>query len=235
MRCGAIIILFTVALGTAALAQATLPENQTATTTDSSSAMDSPPTDGMSEVAIGDYWLYRVRDEIAGKLVGTRKIIVIDISGDQVATRVVNSGRSVAGAVLFDKSWNVLRNGPNRYSPSSGTGIQSPLKLNAEWNATADEVNDDNGTVWSINVDSRVTGLESVTTNAGTFESYTIETTWDGRTEKDPAASRQLSIRTSFSPEVNHWIRRNIVERVDGSVVSNETMELLKYGRKDAP
>jgi hypothetical protein len=229
----AAVIFFTAIFTTAALAQAAPSENHPATAMNSSSAMDSPPACDMSEVAIGDHWLYKVRDEIAGKLVGIRKVTVIDISGDQVVTRVVGTGRS--GVVLFDKSWNVLRDGPNRFSPNSGTGIQSPLKLDAEWKATADEVNIDNGAVWTISVNSRVSGRESATTNAGTFQSYTIETTNAVRTEKDPAASRQVSIRTWFSPEVNHWIRRNIVERVDGLIVRNETMELLKYGRKDAP
>lgn len=186
----------------------------------------------MSEVAVGDHWNYDVRDEIAGTALPTRNVIVTDISGGQVATRVdVGNGRS--GSMVFDKSWNILRDGANRYSPNSGTGVQLPLKLNAEWKTAADELNGNNGNVWKIAVSSRVTGQESVTTKAGTFDTYTIETTQAVRNTKDPAANAQVFIRTWFSPEVNHWVRRNIVRRVGGLVVLNETVELTEYGRKN--
>jgi len=188
----------------------------------------------MAEVAVGDHWTYEVRDEITGAVVRTQKVIVTDISGSQVATRldVTETGRS--GSMVFDKSWNVLRDGPNRYSPNSGTGVQSPLKRDAQWKIMADEVNGNNGNVWKIAVNSRVTGQESVTTKAGTFQTYTIETTQAVRSTKDPTANTQVSIRTWFSPAVNHWVRLTIVRRERGLTVRNETVELIEYGRKEA-
>jgi hypothetical protein len=187
----------------------------------------------MSDVAIGDHWSYDVKDEIAGAVVLTRKYIVTDVSNNQVATRVDVVNRP-SGSIVYDKSWNILRDGANRYSPNSGTGIQLPLKRNSEWKAAADEVNGNNGNVWKIAVSSRVTGQENVTTQAGTFDTYTIETTQAVRNTKNPAANTQISIHTWFAPEVNHWVRRNFVRRVGGLIVSNETMELVEYGRKDA-
>jgi hypothetical protein len=188
----------------------------------------------MSEVAVGDHWTYEVRDEIAGKVIVTRKVIVTDISGNQVATRVdvVNGERS--GSILYDKSWNILRSGANRYSPNDGTGVQSPLKLNAEWKVAADEINGSNGNTWKITVTSRVTGQESVTTKAGTFQTYTIETTQAVRNTKDPTGSSQFTIRTWFSPEINHWVKRNTIGRQRGLIVRNDTVELMEYGRKAA-
>jgi len=189
----------------------------------------------MSDVAIGDHWTYDVRDEIAGAVILTRKYIVTDISGGQIAMRVdvVNSSRQ-SGSIVYDKSWNILRDGANRYSPNSGTGIQSPLKLTAEWKTTADEINGNNRNAWKIAVSSRVTGQESVTTKAGTFDTYAIETMQAIRNAKNPAANSQITIRTWFAPDVNHWVRRNFVRRVGGLIVGNETMELVEYGRKSA-
>jgi len=186
----------------------------------------------MADLAVGDHWTYDVKDEIAGTIVLTRKFVVTDISGGQIATRVdvVNSQQS--GSIVYDGHWNILRDGANRYSPNSGTGIQSPLKLNSEWKTTADEVNGNNGNVWKIAVSSRVTGQESVTTKAGTFDTYTIETTQAIRNTKNPSGSSQIMIRTWFSPQVNHWVRRNFLRRVGGLIVSNETIELVEYGRK---
>jgi hypothetical protein len=146
----------------------------------------------------------------------------------------VVSNSSQSGSIVYDKSWNILRDGANRYSPNSGTGIQSPLKRNAEWKATADEINGNNGNAWKIAVSSRVTGQESVTTKAGTFDTYAIETMQAIRNAKNPAANSQITIRTWFAPDVNHWVRRNFVRRVGGLIVGNETMELVEYGRKNA-
>jgi hypothetical protein len=189
----------------------------------------------MVRVAVGDHWTYDVRDEIAGAVILTRKYIVTDISGGQIATRVdvVNNSRQ-SGSIVYDKSWNILRDGANRYSPNSGTGIQSPLKLNAEWKAAADEINGNNGNTWKIAVNSRVTGQESVTTKAGTFDTYAIETTQAIRNTKNPADNAQITIRTWFAPDVNHWVRRNFVRRVGGLIVGNETMELVEYGHKSS-
>ena len=189
----------------------------------------------MSDVAIGDHWTYDVRDESSGAVVLTRKYTVTDISGGQIATRVDvinNSGQS--GSIVYDKSWNILRDGAIRYSPNSGTGIALPLKLNSEWKSAADEVNGNNGNAWKIAVSSRVTGQESVTTKAGTFDAYAIETTQAVRNTKNPTANAQIIIRTWFAPDVNHWVRRNFVRRVGGLIVGNETMELVEYGRKSA-
>ena len=86
--------------------------------------------------------------------------------------------------------------------------------------------------MWKIAVSSRVTGQESVTTKAGTFDTYTIETTQAIRNTKNPSGSSQIMIRTWFSPQVNHWVRRNFLRRVGGLIVSNETIELVEYGRK---
>jgi uncharacterized protein DUF3108 len=189
----------------------------------------------MTEVAVGDHWTYDVRDEIAGAITLTRKYTVSDVSGGQIATRVEvvnNSGRS--GSIVYDKSWNILRDGANRYSPNSGTGIALPLKLNSEWKAAADEINGNNGNTWKIAVSSRVTGQESVTTKAGTFDTYAIETTQAVRNTKNPSANAQIMIRTWFAPDVNHWVRRNFVRRVGGLIVGSETLELVEYGRKNA-
>jgi hypothetical protein len=217
-------------IGAVRLAQNDTPSSPAA---DQGAKPDQPAN--MADVAVGDHWTYDLRDEVAGAIILTRKYIVTDISGGQIATRVdVTSNSGQSGSIVYDKSWNILRDGANRYSPNSGTGIQSPLKLNAEWKSTADEINRTNGNAWKIAVSSRVTGQESLTTKAGTFDTYTIETTQAIRNTKNPSEGSQIMIRTWFSPAVNHWVRRNFMRRVGGLIVGNETMELVEYGRKDA-
>jgi uncharacterized protein DUF3108 len=236
LRCvAATILFFSVASALAGdVSTSRVTENNDASPASGQATQAAGPVN-MAEAAVGDHWTYDVRDEIAGTVILTRKYIVSDVSGGQIATRVDvinNSGQS--GSIVYDKSWNILRDGANRYSPNSGTGIQLPLKLNAEWKAAADEINGNNGNAWKIAVSSRVTGQDNVTTKAGTFDTYMIETTQAVRNTKNPSANAQITIRTWFAPEVNHWVRRNFVRRVGGLIVGNETMELVEYGRKNA-
>ena len=192
----------------------------------------STQTPNMADVAIGDHWTYNFKDEITGVVTATRKFIVTDVANGQVATRfdVAQTGRT--GTVLFDKSWNVLREGGSRYSPNSGTGVQLPLSVNSQWKTSADEIMENNGNAWKISVSSRVTGQETVTTKAGTFPTFVIETTQIFRNAKSPTKKWETSTHTWFNPEINHWVKRNVVRREDGLVVGNNTLELVEYGRK---
>lgn len=215
MLCRAVVIFFTIIFATAALAQ---PVRQSI---------------NMSEVAVGDHWTYEVRDESEGKISLTEKVIVTDLSDNKIATRIdfVNTDRF--RGVIYDKSWNIFRDGPSRYSPSSATGIRLPLTLTAEWQAKVDQVSDD-GFAWIINVNSHVTGQENVTTKAGTFQTYVIETAQVIRSTRYPKYTTQISFRTWFSPDVNHWVRRNVIRREDSLIIRNQTSELVEYGRKAA-
>lgn len=185
----------------------------------------------MTEVTVGDHWTYDVKDEISGAPLPARKITVTDIANGQGATRFdfAQTGRS--SIVIFDKSWNILRDGTNRYSPNSGTGIQFPIKLDAQWKTSTDEITS-TGNAWKISVNGRVTGQESVTTKAGAFQTYVIEIAQVVRNTKDPAMNIAISTRTWFDPEINHWVKQNTIRRQNGLIVSNNTAELIEYGRK---
>jgi hypothetical protein len=92
----------------------------------------------MLDVAVGDFWIYDLKDETSGTVIEIRKVIVTDISNDEIATRLDDAKTERSWTIVYDKSWNILRDGPNRYSPNSGTGIRFPLKLNAQWTTSVD-------------------------------------------------------------------------------------------------
>jgi hypothetical protein len=186
------------------------------------------------DITVGDHWTYDLKDEIAGEVIQTRKVIVTDMANGQIATRLdeAKSGRS--WTIVYDKSWNILRDGSNRYSPNSGTGFQFPLKLNAHWKASVDEANGTSGDSWKISVNARVIGQENVTTKAGTFATFIIRTTQIVRDVKNPTQKSEISTLTWFSPDINHWAKRNFIRRENGLVFRNQTFELVEYGRKNA-
>jgi hypothetical protein len=187
----------------------------------------------MGEVAIGDYWIYELKDELSGAIIQTRKVIVTEVSNSEIGTWLYDTKTGQSRDIVYDRSWNIVHDWPNRYSPNSGTGFQFPLKLNGKWEASVNEVNRNTEEIWKISVASRVTGQENVTTKAGTFPTYRIDTTQIVRDVQNPTEKSEISTRTWFCPDINHWVRRNFVRREDGLIIRNQTYELVQYGRKN--
>jgi hypothetical protein len=186
----------------------------------------------LQQVAPGDHWTYEVKDEIVGTILRTRTDMVTDVSKNEIAVRfdVADTGRS--GNLIYDRSWNILREEPFKYSPNNGTGIQLPLTLGAQWKFAIDVTNSRNGLTFRRIGNSKVTAKESITTKAGTFETFVIETNYAGKNIQDPTLINESSDRTWFSLDVNHWVKRNIVRRQRGHVTENNTIELIDYGHK---
>ncbi len=180
----------------------------------------------------GDHWTYEVRDEISGAIKFTRTDMVTDIANNAITVRVdfANTGRSTT--IFYDSAWNILHDGPFRYSPNDGTGFHLPLTVGAQWKFAADVINSSNGQTFRRTGNSRVTGQDKITTKAGTFDVFVVETDYVGKNVQDPTLVNQTTSRSWFSPDVNHWIKRNFVIRQRGHVVQNNTIELIDYGRK---
>ena len=188
--------------------------------------------ESMQQVAPGDHWTYEVKDEISGNVKSTRTDLVTDVTQKDIAVRVdfANTGRT--NHLLYDHSWNLLRSGSYKYSPNDGTGVKLPLTVGAQWKFSADVVNSSNGQTFKRTVNSKVTSQESITTKAGTFQTFVIETNFTGKFVQDPTIVNDTSAHTWFSPDINHWVKRSIVYRQNGHVMENNTLELTEYGRK---
>jgi hypothetical protein len=185
----------------------------------------------MQEPTPGDRWTYDVKDEISGTLKLTRTDMITDVSKDEITVRSEVAGTGRSGNIIYDRSWDVVRSGPFKYMPNDGTGIRLPLTLGGQWKFTIDVVNTRNGLTFRRTGSSKVTGRESVTTKAGTFDSFVIETDFTGKNVQDPTLVNQTSWRTWFAPSIDHWVKRNILWRQHGHVISRDTVELTQYRR----
>jgi hypothetical protein len=192
----------------------------------------SASSNGGRQVTPGDRWTYEVKDEIAGAVKLTRTSMVTDISKAGITVRfdVAQTGRS--GTILYDPSWNVLSDNSFKYTPNDGLGFQLPLTPNAQWKFAAEVVNSQNGAIFKRSGSSRVVGQERVTTKAGTFETFVVETHYVSRNINNPTQTRDFTMRSWFSPEINHWVRRNTVARQDGLLFRNDTIELTEFNRR---
>jgi hypothetical protein len=153
------------------------------------------PVIAMEEPLPGDFWTYEMRDEIAGKIKEVRTNLVTEVTATEISVRFDIKATSTEGQNLYDRSWNLKSRAPWRYQPHDGGGIQSPLKVGASWKSAGDDVNPTNGNIWKRTSHSKVVGQETVTTRAGTFETFKIETTISRRRTNDPTRKMDSSNR----------------------------------------
>jgi hypothetical protein len=186
----------------------------------------------IQDPAPGDHWTYEVKDEISGTVTLTRTDTVTDVSKNEINMRVHAAGANGSGDIIYDRSWDIVRSGPFKYAPNDGTGVQLPLAVGAKWKFSTDVVNTRYGTTFKRVGTSRVVRQESITTQAGTFDTFVIETNFTGRSVQDRTLINQTSWLTWFAPDIDHWVKRSILLRRRGHVVTKNTVELTEYDRK---
>jgi hypothetical protein len=217
-----------------AWAQQVPPPDRTPTASSSAPVQPSKAVVAMEEPLPGDYWTYEVRDEITGTVSGTRTNIVTGVTPTDIGMRFKIAHADTTNkevSVTYDRSWNLIRNGPWQYWPYNATfGIQTPLTVGKTWTFQSTDTNS-NGTVWKRSGASKVVGQEAVTTRAGTFEAFKIETTSSSRNFKDPSRIEELTVQNWYAPAIDHWVKRTVVVRFDSHLKNQDTFELVEYGR----
>jgi hypothetical protein len=188
----------------------------------------------MEEPRPGDNWTYELRDEITGKITATRENVVTEVTPTTISVRSKKIGADNAeeGFTVYDRSWNVVEARPWRYQPHDGSGIQSPLEVGKTWPVRTNNINSSNGNVWRRSGTSKVIGQESVTTKAGTFDTFKIETTFTGTNVNNPTLKNEVTALTWYAPAIDHWVRRTFMSRANKHLQISNAVELVEYGRK---
>jgi hypothetical protein len=200
----------------------------------SSSSTDTSVTIvAMKEPLQGDHWTFDIRDEITGKIKETRVLTVTDVTPKEIAVRYSISGTDRSGMLVFDRAWNVKSSDSMKYLPNSGLGIVEPLKVGAARDFKVEQTNTEKGFTWKWSGVSKVIGQEKVTTKAGTFDTFKIETTYSFYRTTDPGRKSETVMQGWYAPAIDQWVRRVTVSRTDNLLRLSETSELVEYGRKD--
>lgn len=188
----------------------------------------------MDQPMPGDHWTYEARDEITGKTTGRRTLLVTDVTPTEISVRASTQGSDRTGFSIYDRSWNLMSRDPWKYSPNDGLGVKSPLQVGATWTFKADDVNSSAGAagIWKRTGSSKVVAQEKLTTKAGTFETFKIETTYSTRRPNDPNNLNELTVQTWYAPAIDHSVKQTFVTRTNKLLRENNTIELVEYGRK---
>ncbi len=186
----------------------------------------------MEEPKPGDRWTYEVRDEITGTISANRTNVVTEVTPKEITVQFKIQGTANEGLNVYDRSWNLVSNGPWRYAPNDGTGIRTPLAVGKTWSFQSNDVNAGSEFIWNRSGKSTVLGQESLTTRAGTFETFKIETTYSSRNVKDPTRKEEVASTTWYAPAIDHWVKRTFISRVEKHLRVSNSIELVEYGRK---
>ena len=202
-------------------------------------ASQSPPAvespggpEPMEEAQLGDRWTYELRDEITGEVKSTITNTVTDVSAAEISIRTGILGNSTSGYLTYDRSWNATMNGAWRYSPNDGTGARAPLTVGKTWPIKATDSNSTAGVSWKRTGTAKVAAQESVTTRAGTFDTFRIEASFQIQNANDPTKKWQIVQQTWYAPAINHWVKRTYASRSEGRVRERNIVELVEYGRR---
>lgn len=186
----------------------------------------------MEDVRTGDHWTYQVRDDITGDIKSTITNTVTDASASEINMRFSLLGNPTFGYQTFDRTWNLTNNGVWKFAPNDGTGIRPPLTVGKTWSFKNTALNTKAGNSLKRSGTAKVVAQESVTTSAGTFDTFKIETTVQEDNAADATKKLQFEQQTWYAPAIDHWVKRSSVTRSDGRIRDKSTMELVEYGRR---
>jgi hypothetical protein len=195
-------------------------------------ATESPAQETMEDVQIGDHWTYEFRDDISGDVKYILTHTVTDLTDSQIGIRITRAGNGNSGYQTFDRSWNLINNGVVRYAPNDGTGIRAPLAVGKTWSFKSTDINSTSGFSGRRSGTSKVTMQQSITTPAGTFDTFKIETSLQVQNANNPTDKAQVAIETWYAPAIDHWVKHSFVSRSNSRVREKNTVELIEYGRR---
>jgi hypothetical protein len=193
-------------------------------------AQSAPPVPDAAKV--GDWWTYDQRDEITGFPLDSYTSAITEISAKEIVTKLSFRGRNQPGTVVFDHEWNRIVIGNLSYRPNDGHGVRLPLTVGNEWKTDFEERNLQSGVNMKGVSLSKVAAQESVTTPAGTFDTFRIERQVKEFNATDPSRSIEMQFVLWYAPQIDHWVRRTAATRVDKRLRSNSSDELIEFGHK---
>jgi hypothetical protein len=101
-----------------------------------------------------------------------------------------------------------------------------------EWRTEHEARITQTGAALKGSVIAKVVAQEPITTAAGTFDSFRIEMRVQEVLASDPSQASQYEYVIWWAPQVNHWVRRKLVNKFQNRTRSSTSEELTDFSRK---
>jgi hypothetical protein len=209
-------------------AQTAPPE--TAPPPDTTVSPDTPKSDKPRQ---GDRWTYERKDEVTDEITGLITDTVTEVTDKEIVVRRTFSNKpQVTQTIVYDHNWNGIGIGDWKFTPDDRLGIVTPFKPGRAWRFNISARNVINDAIAHGEVQGKVVDQESVTTKAGTFDTFKILYARRERNTLNPARKFNVLIDMFYAPAVNHWVRRRYRSLVDGRLQEDSSLELVDFTRK---
>jgi len=183
-------------------------------------------------VRVGDLWVYDTRDEVTGYPKSTYSELVTEVSAKEILTEITFSGTDASAILTYDPAWNRIDNLIWKFTPNDGQGISLPLAVGKTWRAEFDLKNNQTGKNFRGSSQSKVTARETVTTAAGTFQTFKIERHTREIDTANPTRHVDGLVVDWYAPQINHWVRRTFYTTQDKRMRASTSEELTDFSRK---
>jgi hypothetical protein len=181
-------------------------------------------------VRVGDRWSFDSKDEITGFPKDTFTRTVTEVSPNEVVVNQTFRGKNGSSLVVYDHDWNRLENSTTKFKPNDGQGIRQPLAVGKEWRSEQEARGAQSNS--KITVASKVVVQEMITTPAGTFATFKIETHRREINANDQSKAWDYEDTGWYAPQINNWVRRTFVTKIQKRTSSITSEELIDFSRK---
>jgi hypothetical protein len=183
-------------------------------------------------VQVGDRWVFDRTDEMTGFPKDTITRIVSEVSDKEIVTNVFFRGNPTKTLMIFDRDWELIDNSSAKWKPNDGEGVRLPLAIGKSWRSEYDQKITKTGANFRGSVVNKVTAQETLTTPAGTFETFKIETTIKIFSPADPSKIWEIQKVKWYAPQINFWVRDTLLSKFDKRVRESTSTELVDFSRK---
>jgi hypothetical protein len=189
-------------------------------------------TDDPGPVRVGDRWTYEVKDAATEDIRTVMTYVVVDIDNKEISTRVNYRGKDRPRPIVFDSQWAIIDDSVWKYRPAGYLGIKTPLQVGKTWRSETNATNIQNGTALRTSSVTKVVSQEKITTRAGTFDTYRVETNVTQTNSKDATKISRSTFVDWYAPTINRWVKRTFQTRFEGRIRDSVVEELTEYSRK---
>jgi hypothetical protein len=186
---------------------------------------------------IHDLWVYDTKNEVTGLPAEGYTEMVAQVSPKEfVVNRTYREPvyRWPQNSIItYDHDWNVIDREDFKFKPNDGLGVRLPLNVGKTWQAEFDAQNlHTTRRIYHGTSSSKVVAQETITTDAGTFDTFKIEQQARWLDPIDPARMWEFQIVSWFAPQINHWVRRTELVKFEKRLRENTSVELADFSGK---
>ena len=179
-----------------------------------------------------DVWQYNKLDLLSGDVVGTERFKVVEISGNQITSKIEITPKPANGSgtwlVYTDAAWNIIDNGGATFTPSNEM-YKFPVSVGGKWDISYSSFRSKAGANFTCNGVGTASARESIVVPAGIYETIRLEMDFQCRSTAADASVHEQHLTAWYAPTVNRPVKTIYTRKAGGRLREKIGEELTQY------